>query len=80
MIQIDPLDDKRHIWYTLVMNEPDYIMTTREAAKYMGVSKVTLSRHINEKVNPIPTIRLSLRLVRIRKSTLDEWINKMTRR
>lgn len=60
------------------MNETDYLMTPTEVAKYLGVSKTTMNRYINDPVNPVPTIRLSQMLVRIRKSSFDEWLKNTT--
>lgn len=57
------------------MTEIDYLMTPKEVAKYMGVSKMTVSKYLNKETNPIPAIRISPGLVRIRKVLLDEWLS-----
>lgn len=48
-------------------------MTTREAAKYLGIHLITLYRLI--KRGEIPTFRIG-GLWRLKKDLLDEWILK----
>jgi len=54
-------------------NSKRQIMTTKEAAKYLGIHLVTLYRLI--KKGEIPSFRIG-GLWRLKKDLLDEWILK----
>lgn len=51
-------------------------LTTKEAAEYLRISIVTLSRYLNHIQDPIPAYRLSRNNVRINKAELDDWIKR----
>lgn len=52
------------------------LLTTKEAAEYLRISLVTLSRYINHLSDPIPVYRFSRNNVRINKAELDAWIKR----
>ncbi len=56
------------------MEEKDYLMTPREVAKYMKVSLMTITRRMKDMEDPIPTIKISDRIIRIRFSELQKWM------
>lgn len=53
------------------MTEP--LLTTREAARYLKLSRSTLGRLRREGAGP-PFVRLSLRAIRYQESELNEWM------
>lgn len=71
------LDISGKACYYTCMTEIDYLMTPAEVAKYLGVTNTTVSRHMNDIVNPLPSIRVSNRVVRVRKSSLEKWLNSL---
>lgn len=53
------------------------VMNIRQAAQYLGVSPDTLYKYVNE--DKIPAFKLGNRW-RFKKSTLDEWMEEVSRR
>jgi excisionase family DNA binding protein len=51
----------------------DRLLTTMEAAKYLNVSRRTLSRWLAEGIGP-PSIKLPSGARRYRRADLDRWI------
>jgi len=51
---------------------PEYL-TIKSAANYLSMSERTVHTLLKDCVDPIPHIRIR-RLVRIKKSVLDEWM------
>lgn len=56
-------------------SDSDYIRP-REAAKYLNVSSRTIARWLAS--NRIPYIRMSRRMILLRKSSLDRAMDKLT--
>ena len=52
---------------------PDLI-TTDEAAEYLGVDVATIRGYCNRLINPLPIIMLSRKIIRINKQYFLEWI------
>jgi excisionase family DNA binding protein len=59
------------------MTRTDRMMTTAEAAEYLGVRPQTLSVWRSNKRYPIPFIKVG-QGVRYRKSDLDAWLESRT--
>ena len=72
------LDNTVIMPYDILMTEKDYLMTPQEVSEYLGVTITTVSRHMNSETNPLPSIRISNRVVRVRKFDLDDWLSAMT--
>ena len=51
------------------------LLTSRQAAEYLGLTKRFLERRRLVRQGP-PFVRISKRCVRYRRSDLDEWIQK----
>jgi len=56
--------------------EKEYF-TVLELSKYVGISQRTLRDHLKDPINPIPHFRIGAagRIIRIKKSEFDEWMN-----
>ena len=59
-----------------IKNEDDYqeFMDLQEVADYLKIHINTLYKLIRLEENPLPTIQISERILRIKKSELDEWL------
>jgi excisionase family DNA binding protein len=58
------------------MNAPNTVMTLKQAASYLQISKAHLSNVVNGKVpgvKPVRSFRMGRRVL-IRKSWIDEWL------
>jgi excisionase family DNA binding protein len=58
------------------------IMTTEEAAAYLRVSvsqlySLTRRRGVVRAQHPIPVVRMGIRTLRFRKSSLDKWLAEL---
>jgi excisionase family DNA binding protein len=56
-------------------SENEKLLTPEEAADYLKVNISTVYRYFSEEKNPLPHYKIK-GIVRIKKSELDEWINK----
>lgn len=54
--------------------EKEIWLSPAQAAKRIGVSRVTLYRYINKKDNPLPAYKLSSSTIKISCEELDQWI------
>jgi len=52
---------------------PDLI-TTEEAAEYLGVGVETVRLYTKRKTNPLPIIIISPKIIRINKDYFVEWL------
>ena len=59
------------------MKEEIILLTPEEAAKYLGVLPLTLATWRSKKTHNLPYIKIG-RLVKYKKSDLDNWINQRT--
>ena len=76
------------VLYNLAMNEyketpldlpydpSEKMLTSEQAAEYLGVSMVTIGRYLNLRKNALPSYRFSNRIVRIKKVDLDKWVEE----
>jgi len=57
-------------------NIPEYqdFMDLEEVAKYLKVSMSSVYLYINLKENPLPSYKISKKVIRVRREELDEWI------
>ncbi len=67
-IKTTPLD--------LPYDPSEQMLTSEQAAAYLGVSMVTIGRYLNFRKNALPSYRFSNRIVRIKKADLDKWIEE----
>lgn len=59
-------------------NAGEPLMTTEEAAAYLGYAVQTVYNKVGEAGNPLPCVRLG-RSLRFRRSELDQWVNDQNR-
>lgn len=52
-------------------------LSPSQAAKRLGVSRVTLYRYINQKSNPLPAYKLSTSTIKINSEEIDKWVSDM---
>ena len=77
-MRLNPLHPGRFLKHDFVLADPDFPqdqpgMTVGEAAVKIGVSRVTLSRVLNER-GPV-TIDMAMKLEKIGWGTADSWLN-----
>ena len=66
----------REIALDLQYDPEEKMLTPEEAAKRLGISKITLGRYLNMEKNPLPSYRISNKIVRIRPVEMLAWILK----
>ena len=57
-------------------NTPKYqdFMDLEGVAKYLKISMSTIYRYVNSKENPLPSFKISKKVIRVKKDELDKWI------
>lgn len=58
-----------------MMGESKALLTSKQAAQYLGVPESTLAQWRSQRRGPL-FVKLELRLVRYRASDLEEWIGR----
>lgn len=61
-IRMNPFDNSSELW------------TVEEAAKFLGVGVETIRTYANRKINPLPIIIISPKIIRIIKHDFLEWV------
>lgn len=54
------------------------LLTRKQAAEYLNVTKSTLNAWASERRNNLPFVRVGTKIVRYRKSDLDDFIARNT--
>lgn len=49
-------------------------LSLEEVAEYLGVHINTIYKYLKDEQNPLPTFRISERIIRVKKSELDAWL------
>lgn len=63
-----------------MQDEQDVFLTPEEAANYLSITVSTVYRYINLSENPLPSYKVSLKNIRIKKSELVSWIESYFRK
>jgi len=49
-------------------------LTLEEVAEYLGVHINTVYKYLKDESNPLPTFKISGRVIRVKKEELDKWL------
>lgn len=63
-----------------MQDENEGFLTPEEAANYLSVTVNTVYRYLNLSENPLPSYKVSLKNIRIKKSELVSWIESYFRK
>lgn len=75
-ITLDIILDMKEIPLDTPYDPNEKMFSPTEAAEYLGISKITLGRYLNMEKNPMPSYRISNKIVRIRPVEMMAWILK----
>ena len=58
------------------MSNEEYkdFMDLQEVADFLGVHINTIYKYIRDEKNPLPTFKISDRIIRVKKDELDAWV------